>query len=41
MVGLSNVLGTLTAKHDHLLQVVFPVPPGREVGCGFANYTKS
>ena len=36
----SNVLGTLTPKHVHLLSAVFfPVPPAREVGYWCANYT--
>ena len=39
MVGQSDVLGTLTPKNVHLLTaVLFPVPPGREVWYGCANY---
>ena len=34
MVGQSNVLGTLTPKHVHLLSALFPIPFGREVGYG-------
>ena len=40
MVGQSNVLGTPTSMHVHLLPAVFPVPPGREVGHRGANQAK-